>query len=714
SSQLRELNSLLEDRNSVLSNLEKDVKEMKEVQQSEREKHEFELQEKDQKCSELESQLMAKNQLLSELEIKVNETNNKCSDLESLLDKTNKVLESEQHKHAELEIKVQSASQVNLQLEEILSEKQNLEMKLSDLMLQKEELKKKLDEALNSARAQIENKDSEVKSLEEVMQQTYELKLTQLKEEHAAEISELSVKMESQSSAKVAEYKKKAESYISQVKKQLQDEKISATGQQEEIISKLEATIGTLNSEITDLRQLKEKLVSNHEQELTDVKRQFEELIQSKDIQVNDYIQKGKDSQLNQDKLVEKIASLETVISNQLEKISALERRKEETSSEADHEIEGLRSKNERLEQEFQALKTDKEEELVALESSWSQKLREVERVHQADLDNQASEHAFKLKHLVKELSQQMSEKEREFEATFREAIDKSTRGEQGMLREHQADVDELRKEILERDERIQELHVEYKAKLQTLEEAQALKVKELETVLATVRQENQQMGMQHWQVEQRPEMFEEIVQQNQAALTAFQKGTSGDTTYLQQQVIHLSQQLEQLKQKHKLELAEAYSGVEMGQGTLPQPLVAAPVQQSRDMSQQDLSIELQDLELHNIDLQAQLSHLNGELSQHKIKERELLKKLEKMERLSKGITDDDDPPLNLDSSYMNHDESALFREPTEFEYLKNILYEYMMGKETKTLTKVIATVVRFSEEQTKNVLSKAAESKLV
>ena len=38
------------------------------------------------------------------------------------------------------------------------------------------------------------------------------------------------------------------------------------------------------------------------------------------------------------------------------------------------------------------------------------------------------------------------------------------------------------------------------------------------------------------------------------------------------------------------------------------------------------------------------------------------------------------------------------------FQYLRNILYEYMLGKETRTLSKVICSVVRFSKEQTRHI----------
>ena len=43
---------------------------------------------------------------------------------------------------------------------------------------------------------------------------------------------------------------------------------------------------------------------------------------------------------------------------------------------------------------------------------------------------------------------------------------------------------------------------------------------------------------------------------------------------------------------------------------------------------------------------------------------------------------------------------SYSLEEATEYEYLKNILYQYMLGKEPLTLAKVLATVVKFTPEQ--------------
>jgi hypothetical protein len=246
-------------------------------------------------------------------------------------------------------------------------------------------------------------------------------------------------------------------------------------------------------------------------------------------------------------------------------------------------------------------------------------------------------------------------------------SVEKSERTEQDMMRKHHEDVNELRKEISERDERIQELHVEYKTKIQELE------------------------------------------LQSREAHAAFQKSAAAvEDSLSQQKVSPLSSHMGQSGKQSKSELDEITSRQGREWSAVPKPVVTAPVRQTLDASDPDFSLEMQDLELHNIDLQAQVSHLNGELSHFKVKEKDLLKKIDKLERAGKGVGEYDDPAASIDGLYLNHSDSAIFREPTEFEYLKNILYEYMMGKETKTLAKVIATVVRFSEEQTRNVVARS------
>ncbi|XP_046388562.1 golgin subfamily A member 4-like [Ischnura elegans] len=57
--------------------------------------------------------------------------------------------------------------------------------------------------------------------------------------------------------------------------------------------------------------------------------------------------------------------------------------------------------------------------------------------------------------------------------------------------------------------------------------------------------------------------------------------------------------------------------------------------------------------------------------------------------------------------SSLNDSERSTLDDSTELEYLRNILYEYMMGKEPMVLARVIAAVVKFDDEQTKKILIK-------
>ncbi|CDQ90812.1 unnamed protein product [Oncorhynchus mykiss] len=53
------------------------------------------------------------------------------------------------------------------------------------------------------------------------------------------------------------------------------------------------------------------------------------------------------------------------------------------------------------------------------------------------------------------------------------------------------------------------------------------------------------------------------------------------------------------------------------------------------------------------------------------------------------------------------HYSAESFSELTEFEYLRKVLFEYMMGRETKTMAKVITSMLKFPPDQAQQVLEK-------
>ncbi|XP_019874355.2 uncharacterized protein LOC109602437 [Aethina tumida] len=77
--------------------------------------------------------------------------------------------------------------------------------------------------------------------------------------------------------------------------------------------------------------------------------------------------------------------------------------------------------------------------------------------------------------------------------------------------------------------------------------------------------------------------------------------------------------------------------------------------------------------------------------------ENELQKMKNKNEKLSR----------KLDETLVTLNHCAELSQSTEIEYLKNVLYNYMLGKESMVLARVIAAVCKFDPQQTENILQK-------
>ena len=69
-------------------------------------------------------------------------------------------------------------------------------------------------------------------------------------------------------------------------------------------------------------------------------------------------------------------------------------------------------------------------------------------------------------------------------------------------------------------------------------------------------------------------------------------------------------------------------------------------------------------------------------------------------------LEDEASPPATLTvvtNNLCQHSHSI--EDANEYEYLKNVLYQYMLGKEGLTLARVLATVVKFSPDEINEVL---------
>lgn len=110
------------------------------------------------------------------------------------------------------------------------------------------------------------------------------------------------------------------------------------------------------------------------------------------------------------------------------------------------------------------------------------------------------------------------------------------------------------------------------------------------------------------------------------------------------------------------------------------------------------------------LELQTQLAQKTTLISDCKLKEQELREQVHNLEDRLKSYeknvcTATMGTPYKGGNLY--HTEVSLFGEPTEFEYLRKVLFEYMMGRETKTMAKVITTVLRFPDDQAQKILER-------
>ncbi|CAH8469212.1 unnamed protein product [Schistosoma turkestanicum] len=135
-------------------------------------------------------------------------------------------------------------------------------------------------------------------------------------------------------------------------------------------------------------------------------------------------------------------------------------------------------------------------------------------------------------------------------------------------------------------------------------------------------------------------------------------------------------------------------------------------------------------LQLHNTDLQNQLQQLSADFEALRSKCSAVCQShvtesfLPSMHTMDNNNSNNDNGtvkfnhsnlPFNLISSDYQHvlltspndnNNNNRLHELVEYEYLKNVLFEYMQGRETQTLSKVLCSLMRFNADQTRKVLS--------
>ncbi|XP_068940409.1 golgin subfamily A member 4 isoform X3 [Petaurus breviceps papuanus] len=323
---------------------------------------------------------------------------------------------------------------------------------------------------------------------------------------------------------------------------------------------------------------------------------------------------------------------------------------------EAERDRQRLRKEVNCLQRDLRTLRKEHQQELEITKKECEEEMEKKMKLEQEDSE---LKHNSKLKQLMREFNTQLAQKEQELEATIKETISKAQEVEAELLESHQAETNHLHKRLADKEEDLKRTARRYEEILDAREEEMTAKVIELQTQLEELQKERQHR-------------LQEEEEENLSS------------------------------EKHNSIPSRSHA---MTYSAIPQLMGSSSVSNSLPPQRATISFLVTIM-----DLQTQLAQKTTLVNDSKLKEQEFreqihtledrLKKYEKNMYVTTG-------GMPYQGGNLCHADVSLFGEPTEFEYLRKVLFEYMMGRETKTMAKVITTVLKFPADQTQKILER-------
>ncbi|XP_057562895.1 golgin subfamily A member 4 isoform X2 [Hippopotamus amphibius kiboko] len=263
------------------------------------------------------------------------------------------------------------------------------------------------------------------------------------------------------------------------------------------------------------------------------------------------------------------------------------------------------------------------------------------------------------LRMLRKEHQQELDIVKKEYEQEMEEKIKQE---QEDLELKHNSTLKQLMREFhTQLAQKEQELEMTVK---ETIDKAQEVEAELLESHQEETNQLYKKIAEKEDDLKRTAKRYEEILDAREEEMTA--------------KVMDLQTQLEELQKKYKQRL-----------------------EQEENPGDDKVTI---------MELQTQLAQKTTLISDSKLKEQEFREQIHNLEdrlrKYEKNVyTTTVGTPYKGGNLY--HTDVSLFGEPTEFEYLRKVLFEYMMGRETKTMAKVITTVLKFPDDQTQKILER-------
>uniref|UniRef100_A0A3Q3IGY0 GRIP domain-containing protein n=1 Tax=Monopterus albus TaxID=43700 RepID=A0A3Q3IGY0_MONAL len=456
-----------------------------------------------------------------------------------------------------------------------------------------------------------------------------------------------------------------------------------------------------LKSKEESLKATEEKLSAESSRKVSELKKKAEQKIS--------HIKKQLTSQLEEkEQMINTLqTSLEEIKSNEMSGKQHMETLEEKTKSLEESFVRLKEEQEKELELVLSKERLVKEKSLEELKNMYEEKLSSLQRetVQQGELKEAES-----ALHEIKEKLKETEEQKQNLLAEINRLKEE--------IREKDAELDHHRsviKQVQNQSEREAEVKVECSSVQQTrsvmenhspMEEVDGESLEDLKMKLSRVKNEK--------------EKFHKDFIRLQKDIRLLRKEHEQDLEYMKKELLEendkkLKLELEDMEMKHnsaikhlmrefntQLSLKERELDTSVMEAIAKAQSVEAELISSHreEASQLRKVIAQKEEDLHTAVqkyeqiIRAQLAEKTTLLSEARLKEQEFVERMVKWLFLLVCT----DPGFNGTDA---------LSEPAEMEYLRKVLFEYMMGRETKTMAKVITSMLKFPPDQVQKVLDK-------
>ncbi|XP_057703907.1 golgin subfamily A member 4 isoform X2 [Corythoichthys intestinalis] len=528
-----------------------------------------------------------------------------------------------------------------------------------------------LEEDNHKCKSQLQSQEAEFERLKDEMIKS--------KEECVKETEE---RLTAESTRKISDLKKKAEQKISQIRKQL----TAQLDEKNDVIKTLEASheqlkkndtsnkecIDTLEKKNKSLEEILVKLKQEQAQQLEQTQAD-EKMMMEKSLEEQRSMYEEKLSALQRDSLhqteLQQGEALEIEV-----KLKEAEKHNHELLEEVNTLKEEIRQKSVECDQHQAALmqaqvvfETDKNIESNTLQQTKS--MLENEN-HSADPDDDSFDS------LKSKLNQMKNDKEK-----IQKDFNRLQKDIRLMRKEHDQELEYAKKQLIEESE------LKHKLELEDIELKHNSEIKQL------MREFNTQIAVKEKEIDT---AVKETIGKAQVVEAELLSSHRKETTQLKKVIAEREDELNRTVGKYEqvIQSREEEMGTRVWQVQKELEELQARSHNTLEMSPEEL--------------QVQLAEKTTLLSEARLKEQGFVEKIHSLEDKIKCFHRNT-VVTHLGSTYKDAalHKSEPLSEATELEYLKKVLFEYMMGRETKTMAKVITSMLKFPPDQAQKVLDK-------